>query len=78
MARGPARGFPPYRMIDAEGGDGRSGGTRTHGIRFWRPTLYQLSYTPIRHSSLERAALAALLHKSKSMHALARNRAGAI
>ena len=25
---------------------GRSGGTRTPGIRFWRPTLYQLSYTP--------------------------------
>ena len=26
---------------------GRSGGTRTPGIRFWRPTLYQLSYTPV-------------------------------
>src|SRR6185437_14536026 len=26
---------------------GRSGGTRTHGLRFWRPPLYQLSYTPI-------------------------------
>src|SRR5690242_18651098 len=25
---------------------GRSGGTRTHGPRFWRPMLYQLSYTP--------------------------------
>jgi hypothetical protein len=25
---------------------GRSGGTRTHDFRFWRPTLYQLSYTP--------------------------------
>ena len=25
---------------------GRSGGTRTHGLRFWRPPLYQLSYTP--------------------------------
>jgi hypothetical protein len=29
-------------FIDA----GRSGGTRTHGPRFWRPMLYQLSYTP--------------------------------
>src|SRR5262249_9938139 len=26
--------------------DGRSGGTRTPGPRFWRPMLYQLSYTP--------------------------------
>ena len=26
---------------------GRSGGTRTHGPRFWRPMLYQLSYTPM-------------------------------
>ena len=26
--------------------NGRSGGTRTHGPRFWRPMLYQLSYTP--------------------------------
>src|SRR5215469_4598851 len=26
---------------------GRSGGTRTPGLRFWRPPLYQLSYTPI-------------------------------
>src|SRR5580698_11576186 len=25
---------------------GRSGGTRTPGPRFWRPMLYQLSYTP--------------------------------
>src|SRR5437588_10393898 len=25
---------------------GRGGGTRTHGPRFWRPMLYQLSYTP--------------------------------
>ena len=24
---------------------GRGGGTRTPGARFWRPTLYQLSYT---------------------------------
>jgi hypothetical protein len=28
--------------------DGRSGGTRTHDPRFWRPMLYQLSYTPKR------------------------------
>ena len=27
---------------------GRGGGTRTPGARFWRPTLYQLSYTPIK------------------------------
>ena len=27
-------------------GAGRGGRTRTHGLRFWRPLLYQLSYTP--------------------------------
>src|SRR5215207_6376442 len=27
--------------------NGRSGGTRTHDPRFWRPMLYQLSYTPV-------------------------------
>ena len=27
-------------------GNGRSGGARTPGPRFWRPMLYQLSYTP--------------------------------
>ena len=26
--------------------NGRGGGTRTHDPRFWRPMLYQLSYTP--------------------------------
>src|ERR1700678_2349072 len=28
------------------GGGGRRGGTRTPSPRFWRPVLYQLSYTP--------------------------------
>lgn len=28
------------------GENGRGGGTRTHDNRFWRPVLYQLSYTP--------------------------------
>ena len=27
---------------------GRGSKFRTHGTRFWRPLLYQLSYTPIR------------------------------
>src|SRR5205085_278923 len=27
-------------------GTGRGRGTRTHDPRFWRPMLYQLSYTP--------------------------------
>ena len=31
---------------------GRSGGTRTHDPRFWRPMLYQLSYTPAGGSRL--------------------------
>ena len=36
---------------------GRGRGTRTPGARFWRPTLYQLSYTPmfktVGHQGLE-------------------------
>ena len=32
----------------AEGGNGTSGGTRTPDRRFWRPLLYQLSYTRAR------------------------------
>src|SRR5713226_2818223 len=28
-------------------GPGRSGGARTPNPRFWRPVLYQLSYTPL-------------------------------
>src|SRR5450432_1111739 len=28
-------------------GSGRGGGNRTPNQRFWRPLLYQLSYTPI-------------------------------
>src|SRR5690606_36528958 len=35
----------PAKLVRAKQ-DGRSGGTRTHGPRFWRPMLYQLSYTP--------------------------------
>jgi hypothetical protein len=30
----------------ASGWIGRGGGSRTPNLRFWRPTLYQLSYTP--------------------------------
>src|SRR5204863_7732831 len=35
---------------------GRSGGARTPNPRFWRPVLYQLSYTPIleRHARASR------------------------
>src|ERR1043166_10277241 len=29
-----------------QGGLGRGGGSRTPSLRFWRPTLYQLSYAP--------------------------------
>src|SRR6202521_398093 len=34
-------------------GPGRSGGARTPNPRFWRPVLYQLSYTP--SSSIHKA-----------------------
>src|SRR3984893_10967869 len=40
--------------------NGRSGGARTPNPRFWRPVLYQLSYTPI----LERHARARPEHLS--------------
>src|SRR5215471_8367833 len=33
---------------------GRSGGARTPNPRFWRPVLYQLSYTPKSNQSLRR------------------------
>ena len=33
--------------------NGRSDRTRTYNPRFWRPVLYQLSYTPKVSSSLE-------------------------
>ena len=38
---------------------GRAGGTRTPDPRFWRPVLYQLSYSPTEHT--RRDALARLL-----------------
>jgi hypothetical protein len=34
----------PFSKLIME--NGRGGGTRTHDPRFWRPMLYQLSYTP--------------------------------
>ena len=38
-------------------GYGRGSKFRTHGTRFWRPLLYQLSYTPVSCSGLD------LLHR---------------
>ena len=34
-------------MVKGSVSFGRGAGTRTPGTRFWRPLLYQLSYTPI-------------------------------
>src|SRR5690606_18972478 len=50
---------------------GRSGGTRTHGPRFWRPMLYQLSYTPPGGSASSHRAFAwqATRIKGSPMHA---------
>ena len=36
----------PETMLRGFVESGRSGGTRTPSPRFWRPVLYQLSYTP--------------------------------
>ena len=38
-------GRPAAQGLDC--GPGRGRGTRTHDLRFWRPPLYQLSYTPL-------------------------------
>ena len=35
-----------FRFLVSQGKKGRDGRTRTYDIRFWRPALYQLSYTP--------------------------------
>lgn len=48
------------------GGLGRGGGARTHDIRFWRPALSQLSYTP--------AVRPMLRSRKKPSAALARRR----
>ena len=36
--------IPPPRRFKK---NGRGGRARTHDRRFWRPLLYQLSYTPV-------------------------------
>jgi hypothetical protein len=38
--------FPRADLLAQLEKDGRSGGARTPNPRFWRPVLYQLSYTP--------------------------------
>ena len=38
--------YPKESRIDHQWIIGRGGGTRTPDTRFWRPLLYQLSYTP--------------------------------
>src|SRR5579871_1868062 len=46
LARAVSRLFRCVSHSFLSSSTGRSGGTRTHGPRFWRPMLYQLSYTP--------------------------------
>src|SRR5690242_14922250 len=43
---GPRRSGDPSGPVIALSPSGRSGGSRTPNLRFWRPTLYQLSYAP--------------------------------
>ena len=50
----PLRAPPPQDGVSANsttsaGVSGRSGGVRTPDLRFWRPLLFQLSYTPAPH-----------------------------
>ena len=54
---------PTAKAVDFSFGRGRR--TRTHDPWFWRPVLYQLSYTPVqrRYYSIHRAPLQALFEK---------------
>ena len=55
------RGFPPHKrnncricLVDKFGNyHGRGRRLRTLGLRFWRPPLYQLSYSPIKLVGLQ-------------------------
>src|ERR1700712_5621814 len=49
QCREPARIAPPGLSCNpgCKKASGRSEGIRTHDPRFWRPMLYQLSYTPV-------------------------------
>ena len=51
-----ARSHPPeralYKTASAVSSNGRGRRIRTLGTRFWRPLLYQLSYTPISLAAL--------------------------
>ena len=47
--------YARLRSRSAGAGDGRRGGTRTPNPRFWRPVLYQLSYTPTERRSCRNA-----------------------
>ena len=38
---------PIYNCLSWSKKIGRGSRNRTHGTRFWRPLLYQLSYTPM-------------------------------
>ena len=48
---------PPPRPMLTDPRAGRSGGTRTPGLRFWRPLLFQLSYTPSRAGAVYQCLL---------------------
>ncbi len=61
----------PYGPIPQEQNGGRGGETRTHDLRFWRPLLYQLSYTPTIPVVLSASAL---VLRYQSLAGFARNR----
>ena len=46
----------PDSAQDADVVPGSGRGTRTHDLRFWRPPLYQLSYTPSGHRGFASSA----------------------
>ena len=54
MCRGFQRAL--LGLLDELRGSGMGGGTRTPSRRFWRPVLYQLSYTHQRVATLDSGA----------------------
>ena len=43
----PRRSSPAKSLILRAANSGRGGRIRTRDLRFWRPLLYHLSYTPV-------------------------------
>ena len=76
VGAGDAKATLSARAIGRSAGDaGRRGGTRTPNPRFWRPVLYQLSYTPT--AAPFAASVAAMQAFRRQRRRLSRHASGA-